>query len=322
MLTRSSKLKNLPGTDLLVSLDDNKNKSSKNLVKKEKIGKKIKNIQFCSYCENEGHLINKCKCHTINDMDIFLKNMSILISLFPQENDILYKLLIEEYTIPQLRVLGYLYGLLYKNEKEEYEFRESLYIKYKVYGNTFLEDLKKNLIDDNCFFKFLNELQEHVLDYRIEHNDDFYTPGKIAKRLLFYINFIHINLEYFDDDEYTTALNLLMANTVNIRKYSIQTINCTKIDFSAGEECPICYERFNSENIIKTKCNHHYCINCFNNYLNSLNEKCDISPCCCYCRNEIKSIYYKNNENFDKIKVKFLLPESYQNNSSKKIIFI
>jgi hypothetical protein len=309
MLTRSSKLKNLPGTDLLISLDDNKNRS----CKKGKIEKKIKHIQFCSYCNNEGHLINKCKCHTINDMDIFLKNMSILVALFPEQNDILYKLLIEEYTIPQLRVLGYLYGFLYKNEKEEYDFRETLYIKYKLYGISFLEDLKKILVDDSCFFKFLNELQEHVLDYRIEHNDDFYTPGKIAKQLLYklYSNKLPII--------FNTNLNNYL---VNKRKYSIQTINCTKINFSNCEECPICYEQFNSENIIKTKCNHHYCIDCFNNYLNSLNEKCDISPCCCYCRNEIKSIYYKKNDDFKKIKIKFLLPESYQNNSSKKIIFI
>ena len=320
MLTRSSKLKNLPETDLLVSLHDNKNKSSKNLVKNEKIEKKIKNIQFCSYCENQGHLINKCKCHTINDMDIFFKNISILVELFPLENDILYKLLIEEYTIPQLRVLGYLYGLLYKNEKDEYEFRESLYIKYKFYGNTFLEDLRKNLVDDNCFFKFLNELHQSVLDYRIEHNDGFYTPGKIAKQLLckLYSN----QYLYICDGELGYMLNSEYKVHVNIRKYSIQTINCAKINFENVEECPICYESFNNENIIKSKCNNYYCINCFNNYLNSLNEKCDISPCCCYCRNEIKSIYYKNNENFDKIKVKFLLPESYQNNSSKKIIFI
>jgi hypothetical protein len=146
-------------------------------------------------------------------------------------------------------------------------------------------------------------LYESILDYRIDHDDDFYTPGKIAKQLLIKL--------------YSTNID-----TINERKYSIQTINCTKINFSQGEECPICYESFDSENIIKTKCNHNYCINCFDNYLKSVNEKIHTSPCCCYCRNEIKSIYYKNNKNFDKIKVKFLLPESYQNNSSKKIIFI
>lgn len=314
MLTRSSKLKNLDETVLFISLDDNKNKSSKKSVKKEKIEKKIKNIQFCSYCENEGHLINNCKCHSINDMDIFFKNISILVALFPEENDILYKLLIEEYTIPQLRVLGYLYDLLYKSEKDEYDFRESLYIKYKIYGNTFFENLKKPLVDDNYFFKFLDDLHESILDYRIEHNDYFYTPGKIAKQLL-YKFYSNQWLKYGFDYEYN-------VNTINKRKYSIQTIKCTKINFGNGEECPICYEPFNSENIIKTKCNHRYCINCFSNYLKSLNEKCDNSPCCCYCRNEIKSIYYKKNEDFEKIKIKFLLPESYQNNNSKKIIFI
>ena len=74
--------------------------------------------------------------------------------------------------------------------------------------------------------------------------------------------------------------------------------------------------------MVKTKCNHLYCIKCFANYLISLNEN-TIKPCCSYCRSEIKTIFCdKNNKEFEEVKVKFFLPNCYQHNLTKKVIII
>jgi hypothetical protein len=312
MLTRS-KLKNLSNNDILIDLDENKNfslnlnsnsKKTKYKGNSKKNNDKIKeNILFCLYCNNEGHLLNNCKCHTIYELDKFLRNISLLTCLFPLENDILYVFLIEEYTLIQVRVLGYLFKLTCKNEKDEFDFRHNVFSKYKTFGYEYLKQLFTSSFDDSIFFKFLNELYESVLEYRLEYDDDFYTPCRIIEQILYNIN------EMSD-------------NNLNNRKYTIQTLNLYEKKDYEKNECPICYESFLNDMMVKTKCNHLYCIKCFANYLISLNEN-TIKPCCSYCRSEIKTIFCdKNNKEFEEVKVKFFLPNCYQHNLTKKVIII
>lgn len=73
-------------------------------------------------------------------------------------------------------------------------------------------------------------------------------------------------------------------------------------------ECLICYDYYNK--IINTKCNHFYCISCYNKWFIDKNkDKCP------YCRNNIffdSSIdsnyynYYDNYYNSSKENIKFL----------------
>ena len=55
-------------------------------------------------------------------------------------------------------------------------------------------------------------------------------------------------------------------------------------------ECPICMNDINTDDICKTECNHEYCYDCLNQWLN-------ISDNCPNCRESIKTFKYKDETN-------------------------
>ena len=92
-------------------------------------------------------------------------------------------------------------------------------------------------------------------------------------------------------DEYHHYLN----ENIVLCKGSKTTISSLNI----GEECNICYEEINKENMLYYPCNHVICTNCAFNVLKT-QKKIN----CHACRSEIKKIYFSNSlkkENYTKI---------------------
>lgn len=53
-------------------------------------------------------------------------------------------------------------------------------------------------------------------------------------------------------------------------------------------ECPICFQEILAEDLITTNCNHIYCYDCFNKWLNKNKTTCPI------CRINLEFFEYKN----------------------------
>ena len=62
-------------------------------------------------------------------------------------------------------------------------------------------------------------------------------------------------------------------------------------------ECSICYDKIDKNNIIKTNCNHIYCISCFKTYLCIKSKNINTTKLQCpYCRQNVEIISIHNEE--------------------------
>jgi uncharacterized paraquat-inducible protein A len=76
-------------------------------------------------------------------------------------------------------------------------------------------------------------------------------------------------------------------------------------NMNKNDTCIICYNTIDEKNLCKTNCNHIYCLNCLNTWLNRGNIDCPM------CRLNIKS--YKNNDIQNHIVVLNTSPENLNN---------
>ena len=53
-------------------------------------------------------------------------------------------------------------------------------------------------------------------------------------------------------------------------------------------ECPICYDTFETKNLVLTECGHNYCSPCYKSYMLSVNAV--TKPCCSICRTIINTV--------------------------------
>jgi len=61
------------------------------------------------------------------------------------------------------------------------------------------------------------------------------------------------------------------------------------------DECPICIQKVNNENVVVTQCGHKTCIKCMEKYIKLL--KPNKKPCCCLCRACIEDIQVTSETN-------------------------
>jgi hypothetical protein len=75
------------------------------------------------------------------------------------------------------------------------------------------------------------------------------------------------------------------TNIYNLKQKRLDKLlqtKCTNISNSADFECPICYENKPKLNSIQTPCNHHFCRDCFSQFVLSIDV--DHSLNCPLCR--------------------------------------
>jgi hypothetical protein len=54
-------------------------------------------------------------------------------------------------------------------------------------------------------------------------------------------------------------------------------------------DCPVCFETFHSNNLIKFNCNHYFCIDCVQGYVRTI-QSTDQTPGCPMCREKITHV--------------------------------
>ena len=75
------------------------------------------------------------------------------------------------------------------------------------------------------------------------------------------------------------------------RKFNIvASVSENKEESKEECECSICYDKHDNKNFIKLGCGHEFCKDCIKKTLqNDINK----TPCCAFCRTEIKNFEFK-----------------------------
>ena len=106
---------------------------------------------------------------------------------------------------------------------------------------------------------------------------------------------IHNAIDKLFDYKYTFTTQ----SEFHVKNWNIEIVHSLDLNDKKDINCPICYENIDIKNLIKTNCNHYYCIPCLNKIIENLNIY--RKPCCALCRICIKNIDIYDNAIMDKI---------------------
>jgi hypothetical protein len=250
-----------------------------------------KKIMKCSYCDCEGHLIHKCVDESIFNLNEYLKNLAFLDVFFPEINYL--KLDFKKYLLAKIRVLCYLYKIKScKNESKDYldQLKYKLIKKYRGYAYRFLCKCMSN----EDLYNFI----ENIFTFCI-NNKELDKQNNFTRFILF--SKIGIFLKKNPD---------LYSRTFMIdKKYNLRNLSLFLKNNHLDKICPICYENLDKNNIIITNCNHYYCFDCFYQFMKSIYSTNYINNNCCCCRTKITILKYHNENEFNKIKKTFFVPQ-------------
>ena len=250
-----------------------------------------KKILKCSYCNCEGHLIHKCVDETIFNLNEYLKNLAFLDVFF---NEFSYlKLNLNNYLLPKIRVLCYLYKIKSCNNKSENYLNELKYKLIKKYRGYAYKFLYKYMSYEDIY-----DFMEKIFSFCI-NNKELSKNNNFTRIVLF--NKIGIFLEKYPD--------IYSRTFMNYQKYNLRNLSIFLKNNHINKICPICYEDLDKNNIIITNCNHYYCFDCLYAYMKSICITNYINNNCCYCRTRITGLKYHNENEFNKIKKTFFIPQ-------------
>jgi len=71
-------------------------------------------------------------------------------------------------------------------------------------------------------------------------------------------------------------------------------------DLDQSTECAICYGSLVELEIMQYNCNHTFCLNCIDNYFDTLTH--NKKPCCALCREDIKTVKASSRETVEKFR--------------------
>ena len=238
----------------------------------------------CLYCEKKGHTINYCNDESIKLLDDEMREKSIFgILVLPSKDKA------EMYIIKLLKSLSKIQLIVLYNYN--YKIRKNFACIDKKLKITYINILIKNYFQDENVLLYSKKIEkmEKITDKKYKIYSD--EVLKLIDDLYYYYNIY---------DEYVNVLTYT-KNKINFyriiqRKFDICLENMyssPRIELNENmndDECPICYEIYSNNDLIKTNCDHNYCRECLIRYLKSLNEIPNKEPCCALCRQQIKKL--------------------------------
>ena len=144
---------------------------------------------------------------------------------------------------------------------------------------------------ENSKIIYLNNIM-YVFDDNVKNNINikeksvFVKSGKLENGIKNYADKSKININKFYE-----ITNILYENTISRQKYvNMMDIIGMNVEFN-NLKCSICYNIFNQEEVLFTKCGHYYCVECILENLEYNND-------CPLCRRSItiKSLHYVDDE--------------------------
>ena len=148
----------------------------------------------------------------------------------------------------------------------------------------------------NLAFTTPDPIPSYAQDLNADYNDSEEIHWYIDRNpmswedIIYPTNLINDYIEAVDE--------FLPFNSAN--KYCISTILAPKPCLPKEEDCPICYESLNTNELITLNCNHQFCSSCIQNILQKQPHK-TCSPSCAMCRETITSMTVNNNNTYNNI---------------------
>ena len=219
----------------------------------------------CSYCNEGGHSINKCKHPDIDILQEKIKKDAVIhyyCMLKYDFNFLLYS--VKLLTIPELRIISYKNRLdnklSYKSNK--LELQKYLYFLVEYFSFENKESITIPYFDNNILWDYAIAIN------RLIHRKDV---------LSIYMDIVKISPRPFCYNIKLELVNHIEKNNMN-----------------NNYKCSICFESMIDSKICVMNCNHSFCSNCVKLYLISLykhNIRHNLyEPNCPLCRTKISTI--------------------------------
>ena len=146
-----------------------------------------------------------------------------------------------------------------------------------------LYDASKITYLNNLMYVFEDNIKNNI---NIKEKSVLVRSGKLENGIKNYVKSKSISINKFYE-----IINILYENTISRQKYvnMMENIN-VNVEFN-NLECSICCSIFDQEEVLFTKCGHHYCIEC-------VLENLDYNNNCPLCRRTltIKDLHYVDDE--------------------------
>jgi hypothetical protein len=225
------------------------------------------NSRTCSFCRQAGHNIKTCN-------DIRIQNFETRCAQEVQNYNYSYydfqQWLRENYTRDTDNIL-----LLKVFTKQ----------KFHVIGNIYL-DICIEYISLYIFSKYnisgVNQNEENI-----QYNEGNYRVPEI-------LNDYYENLRILVRDELRNN-NIEKYKLIKKCSVSVFVENKENEYMTINRECNICYDEKINNKFVKLNCSHEFCGDCIVKILKTPK----ITPCCAFCRDEIKTLTFKSDEMVD-----------------------
>lgn len=240
----------------------------------------------CSFCRQQGHNIHRCNDERLTEFEVICANqVQNFETRLEFENWI-----IENYFITDNPVLVRSFAVRHcgANMRNSIDncvknISLSMFIKYKQGYN---REPQQQFQRRRQIYNVENELI-HILT-RMRNDLPEFQEEEI-------LNIEAAYREYFAFLLFNNFINNITQNRIEIVKLDISSTieNIAEEELHKKCECNICYEEFEFKNFVKLNCNHEFCKDCL---IKSVNSDRRESPCCAFCRTEIKSFISRTNE--------------------------
>ena len=245
----------------------------------------------CRLCRQAGHTINRCSSPRMNEIyQEFVNQFNAM-----QTHEVLFGYLD---SLPEVEVAVLALHNRLKTSLSNSELVETLtrvltrkQPSKRILWSNYIADLRRRYPDLTLIEIFKKKFIDRCR-MLIQRNEG-YTSSDIVAQIYDYITDIS-NTQPIDirDDIIQGVVDAVVYITENPgfadiqRKWSVgfKIAPTTAVE----EECPICFESCDSETLIRTNCNHHFCYPCISRHLDTFKNK-EI-PHCAMCRGQIHSI--------------------------------
>ena len=235
----------------------------------------------CSYCNKPGHKINNCnnieRIKKINDEIVERTIFSRMVI----RNHFIAKKYLRLYLCSHSEINLLMLCYYTKLKKYSTEYKKSSYIILLV--DYYYEKLNQNL---NTLTFMLNTISD---ENYVKYTDEILN------------NSVSLNLD-FEVEE--MILVYAYKYRPPQRKFNIQLVTNPHPPTYTNNECPICYETYPPDEIIRTDCSHNYCKECLTSYFKSLNNN-NRPPTCACCRKTIITLEIRDKKTQEEIQKKY-----------------
>jgi len=216
-----------------------------------------RSLRCCSFCRRAGHNISSCDSYQIVN---FERICIINIIRDAQQN---WRVQLREFLLNE--------ALYNPNLVRAFAIRKC--------GATTRSNMDECIGRIQNFFEQQNNREERNIETR--ENLTFNSRNAIfPQNLLLGLMFMDMIMEMHNESERIS------------RKFDIKTsVAENKDNLEEKCECSICYEDCENKNFVKLNCGHEFCKVCIKKTLQNDRRQ---TPCCAFCRTEIKNFEYRS----------------------------